>query len=131
MRFQVMSPHENHNHSLREMDALLQEMSHLNAGHAPDQLPPGLGPNMLTNLYNKARGIQTDWEKLTPQDKSAKLQQVYFDIAIALGGWPNTSLDKMHKLIEGNGDAAPHLTTSKTFQVTQNAETKKYTIQEL
>ena len=117
MRFQVMSPHENHNHSLREMDALLQEMSHLNAGHTPDQLPPGLGPNMITNLWNKATGKNKDWDATPLSDKRSIAQQSLCELAVEVGGWSGGDCDKVREMILSYSHTKPHFPASKSYNL--------------
>ncbi len=111
------------------MDALLQEMSHLNAGHTPDHIPEGLGLS-VTGLWNAATGKNKDWNVTSLTDKRNMAQQSLCELAVECGGWSGGDCDKVREMILSYTHTKPHFPATKSFQITQNAETKKYTIQE-
>jgi len=115
-RFQVMSPHENHNHSLREMDALLQEMSHLNAGHTSDHMPEGLGIS-ATGLWNAVTGKNKDWNATSLTDKRSTAQQSLCELALEAGGWSAPDCDKVREMILSYTHTKVHFPASKTYNL--------------
>jgi hypothetical protein len=128
MHFGLMPPHEHQNHTLRDMDTLLQEMKHLNADHMPE----GLGMGILQRVKNAVQGTdkKDNWVKGDFEGKRTAIQQVMCELAVQTGGWPEDSLNRLRLSLQSNSDTASHIPATKSFTVTQDPSTKKYTIQE-
>ena len=110
-----MPPHDNHNHSLREMDTLLQEMSHLNAGHAPDGMPAGLG--MFAGIKDSIMGDK-EWDAITKADAvqgeqthKAILFNTLCELATKVNGWPPVAVTALKSSLKDNKYAGPILKT--------------------
>ena len=66
-------------------------MSQLNAGHAPDQLPPGLGIG-ITVMIKKATGMNDKvWDSMTDMEKVNALKNTMSDLISAMAGWHATT----------------------------------------
>lgn len=123
-----MPPHGNHNHSLREMDALLQEMSHLNAGHAPDGMPAGLGFMGIGDAIKKATGYNDKvWDGYDDSKKQIVLQNTMSEIAAVCATWHKDSLDQVKNSISSSAVANHILGTYKIESpvIQYNLPTKK------
>ena len=99
-----MPPHEDHKHTLSEMDALLQEMSHLNAGHVPDHIDPKLGPSLVPNFISNAFAKKdAAWEALSHEQQANEVQQSLCEIAFfckhGLSMWPPSVLLELKTMI--------------------------------
>lgn len=115
MHFGLMPPHENQNHTLRDMDTLLQEMKHLNADHMPE----GLGYNILQRAKNAVMGTnkKENWIKNDVDGKRATIQQVMCELAVQTGGWSEPALDRLRLSLQANSDTASHIPAKKTWTV--------------
>jgi hypothetical protein len=121
VHIQIMPPHDNHNHSLREMDTLLNEMSQLNAGHAPDRMPEELGITMPTWQGTKNFLSNTDkkqgWTTGDLAGKRLILQQVMCELALEVGGWPEPPLDKIRLSLQSINETKGHFPATKNYNL--------------
>ena len=118
---QVMPPHDKHNPNLREMDTLLQEMSRLNAGHAPGRLE--FGWSSVTAAKDALVG-DSEWDALTKANAvegEKKHKDIIFntlcEIADKVHGWPPASVTALKSALKSNTYAGPilksHMTDTK------------------
>ncbi len=123
-----MPQHEHQNHTLRDMDTLLQEMKHLNADHMPE----GLGLNIFQKVVNAVKGTdkKDNWTKGDKDGKRTIIQQALCELVVEASGWPEASLDSLRLSLQANNYAKGHIPATKSFEITQDPATKKYTIQE-
>ena len=117
-RIQVMPPHGNQNHTLREMDTLLQEMRHLNAGHAPGRLE--FGWSSITTAKDALVG-DSEWDALTKANAvegEKKHKAIIFntlcDIAGKVHGWPKESVTALKASLKGNTNTSTILKSHMT-----------------
>ena len=120
---QVMPPHDKHNPNLREMDTLLQEMSRLNAGHAPGHISPRLGMFSFSAAKDALVG-DSEWDAITKANAvegEKKHKDIIFntlcEIADKVHGWPPASVTALKSALKSNTNAAPilksHMTDTK------------------
>ena len=125
-RIQVMSPHGNQNHTLREMDTLLQEMSRLNAGHAPGRLE--FGWSSVTSAKDALMG-DSEWDAmLKPDDAAGQLRHkaIIFntlcEIVESVNGWPKESVTALKASLKSNANTSTilksHMTDTQMQYVT-------------
>ena len=113
-RIYIMPSHGNQNHSLREMDTLLQEMRHLNAGHARDGMPAGLQGWGIGDAIKKATGFNDKvWDAYDDSKKQIILQNTMSEIAAVCATWHKDSLDEVKNSISSSAVANHILGTYK------------------
>jgi len=106
MHFGLMPPHEHQNHTLRDMDTLLQEMKHLNAP-AFDHLEWTNPFSSLVKAGKATIGVgdigkaQTKWKDSGDAGRNAILKSTLEKIVNDLPGWDNVHVvnlkDNMYK----------------------------------